>query len=247
MLSKIDSSIPLDDLLTKLQQEAIKSPSLAGSDISSKIGTQSEYSLSSKESEWGCIQSSEKSIKIIVIDYGLKKNILRSLSSRGASVIVLPRNVSIDEVKSHQPDGVLLSSGPGDPSALADKDLEVVHQITKTTLPVMGICFGYQLLARSLGAKLIQMSCGHHGINHPVQDLRTKKVMITSQNHEFVVEDKNLPPHFEVTHRSLFDHSLEGFEVKGKNIFAYQFHKLISFYPIHQSPLLFHYFFLMFD
>lgn len=225
VVAEIDSSISINFFIKKLQHKAQKSKSLSGYDVSKIVSTQYKYIHDNTDVEWGnAIHSSNQFIKIAVIDYGLKKNMLRSLSSRGASVIVFPRDISFHELMSVAPNAVLLSSGPGDPSALHEDELLIIRQITDSEIPVMGICFGYQLLARACGANLKQMPCGHHGINHPVQDLVSKKVLITSQNHEFVVDDENLPDQIDVTHRSLFDHTLAGFKVKDKNIFAYQFH-----------------------
>lgn len=161
---------------------------------------------------------------VVVIDYGVKRNILRSLATAGARVTVVPANASAAEVLGHRPDGILLSNGPGDPAATGQYAVPVIRELLATGLPVMGICLGHQMLALALGGRTVKMHQGHRGANHPVKDLTTAKVEITSMNHGFTVDEKTLPAGVNVSHVSLFDGSVCGLEVAGKPVISVQHH-----------------------
>ncbi|MEN8236393.1 MAG: glutamine-hydrolyzing carbamoyl-phosphate synthase small subunit [Pseudomonadota bacterium] len=176
--------------------------------------------------------------KIAVIDYGVKDSILWNLEAYSCPITLFPASASIESVLQCNPQGVLLSNGPGDPRALGAQHYKLVQNLLQTRLPVMGICFGYQMLALALGAKIEQMPTGHHGVNHPVFDLLQQKVVITSQNHEFAVLRTSLPENLEATHVSLFDGSLAGVHCKNRPIFGVQFHPEASPGP-HEARYLF--------
>ncbi|MDI9313985.1 MAG: glutamine-hydrolyzing carbamoyl-phosphate synthase small subunit [Hydrotalea sp.] len=162
---------------------------------------------------------------VVVYDYGIKNNILRLLTNLFGAVRVVNARTPAAEVLAMKPAGVLLSNGPGDPAATADYAVPIIRDLLAVPdLPIFGICLGHQLLALALGAKTKKMTLGHRGANHPVQDLASKKVLITSQNHGFVVDDETLPPEVSVTHRSLFDGSVAGIKVTGRPVFSVQFH-----------------------
>jgi len=160
---------------------------------------------------------------VVAYDYGVKRNILRMLTQRGCKVTVLPAQASAEEALALKPDGVFLSNGPGDPEP-CDYAITAIRKILDTDLPVFGICLGHQLLGLASGAKTIKMKFGHHGANHPVQDLDTGKVMITSQNHGFAVDAATLPANLRPTHVSLFDGSLQGVARTDKPAFSFQGH-----------------------
>ncbi|MGR3502789.1 glutamine-hydrolyzing carbamoyl-phosphate synthase small subunit [Pseudaestuariivita sp.] len=162
--------------------------------------------------------------KVVAIDYGAKRNILRCLSSAGCDVTVLPASATAEDVLSHKPDGVFLSNGPGDPAATGAYAVPMIQGVLDADLPVFGICLGHQMLALALGAQTVKMNHGHHGANHPVKDLETGKVEITSMNHGFAVDAQSLPKGVEETHRSLFDGSNCGIRVAGKPVFSVQHH-----------------------
>jgi carbamoyl-phosphate synthase small subunit len=181
----------------------------------------------------------EKKFKVVAIDYGAKLNILRCLTEVGCEVDVVGAKTSFEDIMKHKPDGVFLSNGPGDPAATGEYAIPVIQQLLEKEIPVFGICLGHQLLALSIGAKTSKMPQGHRGANHPVQDLRTKKVEITSQNHGFCVDAKSMPVNAEITHISLFDGSVEGLRMKNKPAFSVQYHPESSPGP-HDSFYLFH-------
>jgi carbamoyl-phosphate synthase small subunit len=163
--------------------------------------------------------------KVVAIDYGAKRNILRCLSSAGCEVTVLPASSSADEVLAHKPEGVFLSNGPGDPVATGKYAVPVIaHLLNNTDLPIFGICLGHQMLALALGAKTIKMSHGHHGANHPVKEHSSGKVEITSMNHGFAVDAQTLPEGVEETHISLFDGSNCGIKMSNRPVFSVQHH-----------------------
>jgi len=162
--------------------------------------------------------------RVVAIDYGAKRNILRSLASAGCQVMVMPPTATMDQVMSFAPDGVFLSNGPGDPAATARYAVPTLQQLMLNGMPIFGICLGHQLLAHALGAKTYKLERGHRGANQPVQDLTTGRVEITSQNHGFAVDDKSLPAGVEVTHVSLFDGSNEGIACREKRVFSVQYH-----------------------
>ena len=156
-------------------------------------------------------------------DFGIKQNILRLLVDQGCTVTVVPAMTTAEEVLSMKPDGIFLSNGPGDPEPCVYA-IKAIQKILEKKIPIFGICLGHQLLALASGAKTIKMKFGHHGANHPVQDVKTGQVLITSQNHGFTVDESTLPNSVNVTHRSLFDQSLQGIELKDFPVFSFQGH-----------------------
>jgi carbamoyl-phosphate synthase small subunit len=160
----------------------------------------------------------------VAVDYGAKRNILRCLASAGARVTVVPATATAEEILGHKPDGIFLANGPGDPAATGIYAVPTIQKLLAAEIPLFGICLGHQLLALALGAKTKKMHLGHRGANHPVKDLTTGKVEITSQNHGFAVLPESLPAEVEVTHVSLFDGSNEGIALKGKPVFSVQYH-----------------------
>lgn len=162
--------------------------------------------------------------KVVAIDYGAKRNILRSLASAGCNVTVVPATYTAEQILALKPEGVFLSNGPGDPAATASYAVPAIQQIIQAGVPIFGICLGHQLLATALGGKTYKLERGHRGANQPVKDLTTGKVEITSQNHGFAVDEKSLPDGVEVTHVSLFDGSNEGIACKAKRVFSVQYH-----------------------
>jgi carbamoyl-phosphate synthase small subunit len=163
------------------------------------------------------------SFKVAVLDFGIKKNILRILSDRGYELTVFPAESTFEEIMEIKPDGVFLSNGPGDPEPCSYA-IETIKELTDREVPLFGICLGHQLLALSLGAKTSKMKFGHHGANHPVQDIKTKKVSVSSQNHGFTVEENSLPDFLNVTHKSLFDGTVQGIEHNSLPLFSFQGH-----------------------
>jgi carbamoyl-phosphate synthase small subunit len=172
----------------------------------------------------------------VAYDFGVKRNILRMLADRGCQVTVVPATTPANEVLAMKPDGVFLSNGPGDPEP-CDYAITAISEIVSTGLPVFGICLGHQLLALASGAKTEKMKFGHHGGNHPVQDLQSNRVMITSQNHGFAVAEDDLPANLKVTHRSLFDNSIQGIERTDHPAFSFQGHPEASPGPHDASHL----------
>ncbi|QIK37462.1 glutamine-hydrolyzing carbamoyl-phosphate synthase small subunit [Caldichromatium japonicum] len=174
--------------------------------------------------------------QVVAYDYGVKRNILRLLVDRGCWVKVVPARTPVEEVLALRPDGVFLSNGPGDPEPCAYA-IDAIRQLLATDLPIFGICLGHQLLGLACGARTIKMKFGHHGANHPVQDLKTGAVMISSQNHGFAVDESSLPPEIEATHRSLFDGSLQGIQHRYRPAFSFQGHPEASPGPHDLAPL----------
>ena len=179
----------------------------------------------------------EQKFNIVAYDFGVKTNILRMLVDRGCHVTVLPAQTPISEVLKHNPDGIFLSNGPGDPEPCTYAIDAIKHIITETDIPLFGICLGHQLLALASGAQTVKMKFGHHGANHPVQDIEQGTVMITSQNHGFAVDEATLPSNVKVTHRSLFDGSNQGIELTNKPAFSFQGHPEASPGPHDCAPL----------
>jgi carbamoyl-phosphate synthase small subunit len=212
--------------LDVLRAEAARWPGLAGMDLAREVSCTQAFGW--EETQWrigaGYGRLDRPRWHVVAIDYGAKRNILRCLAAAGCRVTVVPATASADDVLRHAPDGVFLSNGPGDPAATGEYAVPVIRALLETGLPVFGICLGHQLLALALGAKTRKMQQGHRGANHPVKDLTTGKVEITSQNHGFVVEADHLPAGVTATHVSLFDGTLEGFEVDGRPAFAVQYH-----------------------
>ena len=172
----------------------------------------------------GFIKNKKKLKHVVAIDYGIKKNILRYFSDFNCKVTVVPCKTSSDEILNLKPDGIFLSNGPGDPAATGIYAIPIIKHLIKKNIPIFGICLGHQLLALSLGAKTRKMNLGHRGANHPVKNLLKGNVEITSQNHGFEVVKKSLPNNVIVTHKSLFDNSIEGIQLKNKPIFSVQYH-----------------------
>lgn len=179
----------------------------------------------------------EQKFNIVAYDFGVKTNILRMLVDRGCHVTVVPAQTPISEVLKHNPDGIFLSNGPGDPEPCTYAIDAIKHIITQTDIPLFGICLGHQLLALASGAQTLKMKFGHHGANHPVQDIEQGTVMITSQNHGFAVDESTLPSNIKVTHRSLFDGSNQGIELTDKPAFSFQGHPEASPGPHDCAPL----------
>lgn len=173
--------------------------------------------------EWEETSGGIKSPHVIVYDFGVKRSILRTLAQLGCKLHVVPANTDPKEILKLSPDGIVLSNGPGDP-ALCSTQIKMVQQLLQHSIPILGICLGHQLLGLALGAKTTKMKFGHHGANHPVQCLKTKKVFITSQNHNFMIDENTLPPEMVLTHRSLFDDSLQGMCHRSKPLWGFQGH-----------------------
>jgi carbamoyl-phosphate synthase small subunit len=163
-------------------------------------------------------------LNVVAVDYGAKRNILRCLSNAGCAVTVVPATATAEDILRHKPDGVFLSNGPGDPAATGQYAVPVLKELLKKDVPIFGICLGHQLLSLALGARTEKLDKGHRGANHPVKDLETGKVEITSQNHGFVVVPESLPGDVAVTHVSLFDGTNEGIKHKSKPAFSVQYH-----------------------
>ena len=200
---------------------------LLGLDLASEVSCRKPYkwnSLKTWNKKKGYIKNKKKKYKIVAIDYGIKKNILRCLSDLHCEVKIVPAETSSQKILSEKPDGIFLSNGPGDPAATGKYAIPIIKQLIKSGLPIFGICLGHQILSLALGAKTSKMHLGHRGANHPVKNLKTKKVEITSQNHGFKVEENSIPSNVNITHLSLFDKSIEGIELRNKPIFSVQYH-----------------------
>jgi carbamoyl-phosphate synthase small subunit len=212
--------------IPKLQKILSNVKSMEGMDLATDASTKTIYKNYQKSWNWdsGYEENKDSKIKIALIDYGIKTNIIRMLNHFECEIKVFPPDVKINEIFDFNPDGVLLSNGPGDPHATINFSVPLIKNLIQKNIPIFGICLGHQILALALGAKTIKMSFGHHGANHPVQDMDTKKVLITSMNHGFAVDSQSLPNEVVETHRSLFDGSNCGIRVKEKPIFSVQFH-----------------------
>ena len=193
---------------------------MSGKDLAKEVTTSSVYSFENDSLD---ITLNDYKYKVVAYDFGVKKNILRILSAKGCEVIVVPASTSHEEVLSMSPDGVFLSNGPGDPEPCTYA-IESIKSLIKSKIPIFGICLGHQLLGLALGAKTKKMKFGHHGSNHPVQELSSGIVSITSQNHGFTLDDSSLPKEVKVTHRSLFDGSIQGIEYQNSPAFSFQGH-----------------------
>ena len=206
-------------------------PGIMGADLATMVTAGSAYDWSetrwaagSTTTEAGFGSSTSDGNRVVVIDYGAKRNILRSLATLGCAVKVLPAESDFATIMAVNPEGVVLSNGPGDPAATGRHAVPTIQALLEARVPIFGICLGHQLLSLALGAKTKKMHFGHRGGNHPVQEIATGKVEITSQNHGFVVDDETLPPNIAVTHRSLFDGTIEGIRVEGEPAFSVQYH-----------------------
>ena len=200
--------------------EAKKFKGLAGMDLAQEVTTSKSFTWN--EGVWR--ESNKKSqLKVVVLDFGIKQNILRILAGRGFDLKIVPATTTADEILELKPNGVFLSNGPGDPEP-CDYAIQAIKELALKGIPMFGICLGHQLLALSFGGKTSKMKFGHHGANHPVQDLKTMKVSVTSQNHGFTVEENSLPSELEITHKSLFDGTVQGIEHKKLPVFSFQGH-----------------------
>jgi carbamoyl-phosphate synthase small subunit len=217
-----DGIFDTDVLLTKAR--AFKG--LEGLDLAKEVTCKQSYHWDELRWDWskGYTARTVKQHKVIAIDYGAKRNILRSLASVGCDIVVLPATATAEEVLAHKPDGVFLSNGPGDPAATGKYAVPMIGEILKTELPVFGICLGHQMLALALGATTVKMNHGHHGANHPVKDQETGKVEITSMNHGFAVDAQSLPDGVIETHVSLFDGSNCGIRLREHPVYSVQYH-----------------------
>ncbi len=200
---------------------------LEGLDLAKTVTCAQSYRWDEVRWAWpdGYVRQENARHKVVALDFGAKRNILRCLASAGCEVTVLPATATADEVLAHDPDGVFLSNGPGDPAATGVYAVPMIREILdRTNLPVFGICLGHQMLALALGGRTVKMNHGHHGANHPVKDLDTGKVEITSMNHGFAVDSQSLPDGVNETHVSLFDGSNCGIKVDGRPVFSVQYH-----------------------
>lgn len=211
-MNAIISSEDLD--VDSLKKKLAEVPSMEGLELSSKVSTKEPYSF-----------STEGNFKVAVIDYGVKKNIMRCLDERGCELKVFPSYVGVEEVMDWNPDGIMLSNGPGDPSVM-EKEIDVVKQLMDTGVPCFGICLGHQIMALASGLSTKKMHNGHRGVNHPIKNLITGKGEITSQNHGFVVDAESIKDKevHEITHLHLNDNSLAGLKYLTKNAFSVQYH-----------------------
>ncbi|MBT8423963.1 MAG: glutamine-hydrolyzing carbamoyl-phosphate synthase small subunit [Silicimonas sp.] len=211
----------------QLVENARRFPGLVGLDLAREVTCAQSYRWDEKRWAWpdGYTTQSAPKHKVVAIDYGAKRNILRCLASAGCDVTVLPATATTEDVLAQNPDGIFLSNGPGDPAATGEYAVPMIRGVLDTSdLPVFGICLGHQMLALALGAKTIKMNHGHHGANHPVKDIETGKVEITSMNHGFTVDSQTLPDGVKETHVSLFDGSNCGIRMTDRPVFSVQYH-----------------------
>ena len=227
----------------KAVEAARKFPGLKGMDLAKVVSTHSSYAWTEGQLDLdsNAFVRAEPTYKVVAYDFGVKRNILRMLAERGCDVTVVPAQTPAAEVLAMRPDGVFLSNGPGDP-APCDYAIDAIRAFIAARIPTFGICLGHQLLALAAGAQTVKMPHGHHGANHPVQDLpesnkSSGKVMITSQNHGFAVDEASLPANVRVTHRSLFDGTNQGIELTDAPAFSFQGHPEASPGPHDVSPL----------
>jgi len=223
-----------------LKKEAVSWPGLEGMDLAKDVTARQIWTLDEQRWAWGEGYKPQRKTRfnVVVIDYGVKRNILRSLSSIGARLTVVPADTSYETIAHMKPDGVVLSNGPGDPAATGAYAGPVIKKLVDSGIPVFGICLGHQMLALALGAKTKKMRQGHHGANHPVKDLSTGKVEIVSMNHGFTVDTATLPRGVKETHISLFDNTNCGLALEGRPVFSVQYHPEASPGP-HDSQYLF--------
>ena len=213
--------------INKLINSTIKWSGLKNLDLAEKVTTQKNYiwkGLKTWKKEYGYKKNNQNSFHVVAIDYGIKKNILRYFSDFKCKVTVVSCKTTAEKILSLKPDGVFLSNGPGDPAATGKYAIKIIQNLIKKKMPLFGICLGHQILALALGGKTKKMKLGHRGANHPVKNLIKDNVEITSQNHGFEVVRENLPKNIQITHKSLFDNSIEGIRLKNNLVFSVQYH-----------------------
>ena len=213
--------------IKKLIKKTTNWPGLNGMDLAQEVSTIKNYNwkgLKTWNKEQGYKKNNKKKYRVIAIDYGIKKNILRYFSNFSCDVRVVSCKENVQNILKYKPHGIFLSNGPGDPAATGKYAIPIVQKLIKSGLPVFGICLGHQILALALNAKTRKMKLGHRGANHPVKNLISQKVEITSQNHGFEVLKESLPKTIAITHKSLFDNSIEGIKLKNKPVFSVQYH-----------------------
>ena len=213
--------------INKLINSTIKWSGLKNLDLAEKVTTQKNYiwkGLKTWRKEYGFRKNNQNSFHVVAIDYGIKKNILRYFSDFKCKVTVVSCKTSAEKILSLKPNGVFLSNGPGDPAATGKYAIQIIQNLIKKKMPLFGICLGHQILALALGGKTKKMKLGHRGANHPVKNLISENVEITSQNHGFEVVRENLPKNIQITHKSLFDNSIEGIRLKNNPVFSVQYH-----------------------
>lgn len=242
IVAALHGSLSDNDIL-EAARIASEAPRMVGQELASKVSTTYRYEWG--EGTWrmdngqgrpGSFQPEDYPYTVVAWDFGIKENILRLLADRGVHVIVVPAHTSFEEAMEMQPDGLFLSNGPGDPEPCAFA-IEVARKAISAKVPLFGICLGHQILGLALGGRTLKMKFGHHGANHPVVDLRTQRVFITSQNHGFMVDEESLPDNVRVTHKSLFDGTLQGFELIDAPVFCFQGHPEASPGPHDIQPL----------
>ena len=234
--------------LEALKKRAKAWHGLDGLDLAKEVTTAQSYVVDEKLWQWsiGVPEVKKPKFTVVVMDYGVKRNILRALGEIGARTIVLPATATAEEALAHNPDGILLSNGPGDPAATGVYAAPEIKKLVASGKPVMGVCLGHQMLGLALGAKTHKMAQGHHGANHPVKDLDTGRVSISSQNHGFAIDADSLPPNLRATHVSLFDGSLQGLERTDRPALCFQGHPEASPGP-HDISYLFERFVALMD
>ena len=237
--------IPLDESVALAKAQAFAG--LKGLDLAKEVTCDKSYQWT--DGSWVLGEGYQTGLEnpefhVVAYDFGVKRNILRMLVDRGCKLTVVPAKTTADEVLALKPDGVFLSNGPGDPEP-CDYAVKAIKQLLDKSIPIFGICLGHQLLALASGARTVKMKFGHHGANHPVKDIKGERVMITSQNHGFAVDEDNLPNTLEVTHVSLFDKSLQGIHRTDKPAFSFQGHPEASPGPHDAAPLFDHFIELM--
>ena len=213
--------------IKKLLNQSKNWHGLNGLDLAKNVSTRSKYkwnNFKTWKKEVGFEKNKKNIFNIVAIDYGIKKNILRYFSNHNCKITVVPCDTRVDKITKLNPDGVFLSNGPGDPAATGKYAVSVIKKLINFNIPIFGICLGHQLLALALNAKTKKMKLGHRGANHPVKNIFTNKVEITSQNHGFEVIKSSLPKNVIITHKSLFDNSIEGIRLKNRPVFSVQYH-----------------------
>ena len=213
--------------INKLTNLSIKWSGLKGLDLAGEVTTTKKYIWSgfktwTKKNKY--LKNKKKKFKVVAIDYGIKKNILRYFSDFDCEVVIVPCTTDAENIIKMKPNGIFLSNGPGDPAATGKYAINITKKLIKADLPIFGICLGHQILALALNAKTKKMKLGHRGANHPVKNVLNNKVEITSQNHGFEIVKESLPKNIEITHTSLFDNCIEGIRLKNKPVFSVQYH-----------------------